>query len=57
MEVHNAVELLLKVTSQKGQGTESENAYNCLIIDAFGRYIRKAIAPEASSRGTPKLEF
>lgn len=57
MDVHNAADLLPKVTSQKGQGTESENAYNCPIVYAFGHYIRKAIAPKARNRGTSKLEF
>jgi len=57
MELHNAAEILLKVALQKRQGMESENTYNYLIIDTFGCYLQKAIAPEASNRGTPKLEL
>jgi len=57
MELHNAAEILLKVALQKRHGMESENTYDCLIIDTFGCYLWKAIAPEASNRGTPKLEL
>jgi len=56
MELHTAAEILPTVVLQKKQGMESKN---CPIIDTFGCYFWKAIAPEASSRGrsrgTPKL--
>jgi len=48
---------LLEVASQKRQGTESKTAYSSLIIDAFGHYLWKAVSPEASNAGTPKLEL
>jgi len=32
-------------------------SYNCPIIDAFGRYLRKVTAAEASNWGTAKLEL
>jgi len=57
MELHNAAEILLEVALQKRQGMESENTYDYLIIDTFGCYLWKAIAPEASDRGNPKLEL
>jgi len=46
-----------RVASEKQHGTESKNTCNFPIFDTFGRYIWKAIAPEASNPGTPKLEL
>jgi len=43
------------VASENQHEIESENTYNFLIIDTFGCYVWKAIAPEASNSGTPKL--
>ena len=48
---------LLEVASQERPGTESKTTYNSLIIDAYGRYLWKAVSPEASNTGTPKLEL
>ena len=35
---------------------ESESTYTCLIIETFGNYLWKAIAAQASNRGTPNLD-
>ena len=48
-------ESCLRHASEKQHGTESENTYNFPIIDTFRRYFWKAISPEASNSGTPKL--
>jgi len=46
-----------RVASEKQHGTESKNTCNFPIFDTFGRYVWKAIAPEASNPLTPKLEL
>ena len=56
MELHNAAEILLKVASQKRQGTESKiHTIVQSLICTFGHYHWKAIVLEASNTGTPKL--
>ena len=46
VELPNAVEISAIVALEKRQGTESDDTYNCLIIDTFGLYLQKAINPE-----------
>ena len=52
MELPNAAEILPTVALKKKQGTESDNTYNCPILIY---YFWKAIAPEPSNKGTPKV--
>ena len=55
MELPEVADNSPRVASEKQHGTESENTCNFPIIDTFGRCLWKAIAPEASNSGTPKL--
>ena len=55
MELPKVAKNSPRVASEKQHGTKSENAYNFPIIDTFGCYFWKAISPEASNSGTPKL--
>jgi len=57
MELPKVAENSPRVASEKQDGTESENTYNIPTIDTFGHYVWKAITPEASNWGTPKLEL
>ena len=57
MELPELAENSLRVASEKQHGMESENTCNFPIFDTFGRYVWKAVAPEASNSGTPKLEL
>jgi len=57
MELPEVADNSPRVASEKQHGTESENTFNFLIIDTFGRYIWKAIAPRSKQSGTPKLEL
>jgi len=44
------------VALEKRQETESNSTYTCSIIDTCGHYLWKAIAAQASRRGTPNLD-
>ena len=57
MELPEVADNLPRVASEKQHGTESQNIWNFLIFDTFGRYIWKAIAPRSKHSGTPKLEL
>ena len=57
MELPEVAENLPRVASEKEYWTKSKNKYNFLIIDTFGHYVWKAIAPEATNSGTLKLCF
>ena len=49
-------EISVKVASQKKQGTESDNAYNCPIIAVPEFELWKAISPEPSNGATPNFQ-
>ena len=55
MELPEVADNSPRVASEKQHGTESENTYNFPIIDTFGYYVWKAIAPEASNSGPAEL--
>jgi len=44
-----------KLLYRRDREQMSENAYSCSITDTFGCHLWKAIAPESSNRGSPKL--
>ena len=57
MELPEVADNSPRIASEKQYGTESENTWNFLIFDTFGRYIWKAIAPRSKHSGTPKVEL